>query len=176
MYAAHVAAALAIKAIRPKAPVWALVGAAFLPDLLWLALAMGGVENVDAATWFDGWSHSMLSLLLQAAACTALAWRRDRGVALAIGAAVASHLLLDLPMHPARLQLYPHASIAFGNVLHGWAGVPGWLGRSNGWWTEALVAAALLAVYALGSRRARIRPNIVAASALFVLSLQCVYG
>ena len=108
MYAAHVAAALAIKAIRPKAPVWALVGAAFLPDLLWLALAMGGVENVDAATWFDGWSHSMLSILLQAAACTALAWRRDRGVALAIGAAVASHLLLDLPMHPARLQLYPH--------------------------------------------------------------------
>lgn len=176
MYAAHVAAALAIKSVQPNAPVWALVGAAFLPDLLWLALSIGGVENVDAPTWFDGVSHSVLSILLQALACTALLWRRDRGVALAIGAAVASHLLLDLPMHPAPLQLYPHAPVAIGDFLHGWAGVPAALGRSNGWWTETAVAVALLALYTLRSRAAGIRPNIVAASALFVVSLQCVYG
>jgi len=176
MYVAHLATALAIKGAQPKAPVWALATAVFLPDLVWLGLSIAGIERVDGATWFDGWSHSVLSILVQAAVAAAVFRRAGRDVALAVGIAVASHLLLDLPMHPARLQWYPHASMETGNFLHGWAGVSAWFGRSNGWWTETLLVVGLLAAYVLTSRRAGIGPNIVAASALFVLSLQFVYG
>ena len=46
MYAAHFAAALAVKGPRvsAEAPAWALPTAAFVPDLAWIALARLGVE------------------------------------------------------------------------------------------------------------------------------------
>ena len=42
MYAPHFAAALAIKSTVPRAPLAALLAGAFLPDLLWIALARIG--------------------------------------------------------------------------------------------------------------------------------------
>jgi hypothetical protein len=39
MYAPHFAAALAIKGRSPGAPLWALFVGAFIPDLVWIALA-----------------------------------------------------------------------------------------------------------------------------------------
>jgi hypothetical protein len=44
MYSPHFAAALAIKSTAPRAPLWALLTGAFLPDMLWIALARLGVE------------------------------------------------------------------------------------------------------------------------------------
>ena len=68
MYAAHLADGLAIKAAEP------------LPDLLWLGLSIGGVEVVGRGTWFDGWSHSVASILVQAPLVCALCWRQGFGV------------------------------------------------------------------------------------------------
>jgi len=44
MYAAHFAAALAIKSRVPKAPVVALLLGAFVPDFFWIAFGLAGIE------------------------------------------------------------------------------------------------------------------------------------
>lgn len=173
MFAGHFAVGLAIKGSEPQAPMWAVMLAVFLPDLLWLALSITGVERVEPApVWFDGWSHSVLSILLQACVCMALFWHRGGRIAIAIALAAASHLVLDLPIHPARLQLYPHSSLDVGNFLHGGVAIPLALGKTNGWWVETSVVIVLLAVSLLLSRRGGTTSRIVLAGALLVGSLQ----
>jgi hypothetical protein len=108
MYAAHFAAGLAIKVAEPRAPMAALLGLAFLPDLLWLAFSVSGFELVEPGQWFDGWSHSIASIILQAAIVAMVWWRQGVGVSVALACAVLSHLVLDLPIHPAPLEWYPH--------------------------------------------------------------------
>ena len=122
MYAAHFAAGLAIKVAEPRAPMAALLGLAFLPDLLWLGFSVGGFELVEPGRWFDGWSHSIASIILQAALVAMLWWHQGIGVSVAVTCAVLSHLLLDLPIHRAPLEWYPRAAAGVGNFLHGWAG------------------------------------------------------
>src|SRR5437870_2709309 len=56
MYAPHFAAALAIKGGSPGAPLWALLIGAFIPDLLWIALARIGIEPAQTSNFFDDWS------------------------------------------------------------------------------------------------------------------------
>lgn len=107
MYAGHFAVGLAIKAAEPRAPMASLMGLVFLPDLLWLGLSIAGVETVEPGMWFDGWSHSIASIILQAVIVAALSSRRGVAISAALAGAVLSHLLLDLPMHPAPLQWYP---------------------------------------------------------------------
>lgn len=173
MFAGHFAMGLAIKGSEPKAPMWAVMVAVFLPDLIWLVLSIAGIEQVEPATaWFDGWSHSVLFILLQASVFMALFWCRGRRIAIALGLAVASHLLLDLPMHPARLELYPHAALSVGNFLHGWARIPLALGKTNGWWFEMSVVAILLALSLVISRQRGPKPRIVLASGLLICGLQ----
>ena len=66
MYAPHFAAALAIKARTPEAPLWALLTGAFVPDLLWIVLARIGIEPAQTSNFFDGWSHSLISVVVLA--------------------------------------------------------------------------------------------------------------
>lgn len=53
MYAPHFAAALAINARSPGAPLWALLIGAFIPDLAWIAFARIGIEPAQASNFFD---------------------------------------------------------------------------------------------------------------------------
>ena len=119
MYAGHFAAGLAIKVAEPRAPMSALLGLVFLPDLLWLGFSVSGIELVEPGLWFDGWSHSIASIILQAAIVAMLWWRQGVAVSAAVAGAVLSHLILDLPIHPAPLEWYPHATAGIGNFLHG---------------------------------------------------------
>lgn len=176
MYAGHFAAGLAIKTAEQRAPMGALMGLVFLPDLLWLGLSVAGVETVEPGMWFDGWSHSIASIILEAAVVAAVSWRRGGAVSAALAAAVLSHLLLDLPMHPAPLEWYPHATAGFGDFLHGWAGNAWLFGKSNGWWVEAGVVTCGLAVYLVGSHRAGVSKAIAVAGAILVASLQVAFG
>src|SRR5256886_16882488 len=66
MYAPHFAAALAIKGRTPEAPLWALLIGAFVPDLLWIALARIGIEPAQTSNFFDDWSHSLISVAILA--------------------------------------------------------------------------------------------------------------
>jgi len=176
MYAGHFAVGLAIKAAEPRVPMTAVMCLVFLPDLFWLSLSVGGLELAEPGMWFDGWSHSIASIIVQAALVAALWWHRGARVAAAVAAAVLSHLVLDLPMHPAPLEWYPHASTGFSNFLHGWAGNLWLFGKSNGWWVEATVVVCGLSIYLAGSRRAGVGKATAVAGAILVASLQVAFG
>lgn len=166
MYAAHFAAGLAIKVAEPRAPMAALLGLVFLPDLLWLGFSVGGLELVAPGQWFDGWSHSIASIILQAAIVAMLWWRQGVGVSVAVTCAVLSHLVLDLPIHPAPLEWYPHATEGIGNFL----------GKANGWWVEAAIVVGGVSIYLAGSRRAGVDKATASAAAILVAWLHVAFG
>lgn len=176
MYAAHLAAGLAIKAAQPKAPTWAVLGAVFLPDLFWLVFSLGGLEPVGTGNFFDGWSHSVLSIVIQALVVALLSLRLGRTVALALGSAVLSHLPLDLPIHPRPLQLYPHSSESIGVFYKAWGVQMSWLGKSHYWWVEADVTLLLLVLYAFLALRSGFNANVVMASCILVAWIQVMFG
>jgi hypothetical protein len=171
MYAAHFAASLAVKGRAPRAPLWALLTAAFLPDLLWVALARAGAEpEYPPRGFFDDWSHSVLMIVVWAS-LFALCFRLDRVVALAVWIAGLSHLVLDFLIHPARLALYPHSRVHLGWNLWQWGQQKSRLGPNHYWWVEAACVAVLLAIYAGSARRTALPARIVAASCLLVIGL-----
>src|SRR5580693_8013364 len=129
MYAAHFAAGLAIKGRVPQAPTWALLVAAFLPDFFWIAFGLAGIEPSQGPAFFDDWSHSLLMVVVYGATFALLFWRQGRPVVFALWLAVFSHFLLDLPIHPKNIALYPRSSIHLGWGLWG-------IGRRNYWWVQ----------------------------------------
>jgi hypothetical protein len=167
MYAAHFAAGLAIKSRVPKAPTWALLVGAFIPDLIWVVLANRGIEPTEPRLFFDDWSHSLLMIGVWASLFALMFWRGERRVVLAVWFAVFSHFLLDFPIHPKFLALYPHSSLHVGLYLSGT------IGATKYWWVQMCVLAVLTATYAQGARRLRFHANLIAAScvALFALHL-----
>jgi hypothetical protein len=76
MYAAHFAAALAFKSFSPKAPTWALLTGAFLPDLFWIAFGLAGIEPSQGPAFFDDWSHSRYGDSVGHAVCADLLAKR----------------------------------------------------------------------------------------------------
>ena len=173
MFAAHLAAGLVIKAAEPRAPAWVALGGAFLPDLIWILLAGAGVEAV-AGSDFDGWSHSVVSILVEAATYGLLFLPLGRAVAIASAVTVLSHLALDMPIHPQPLQLYPFSSIAIGWPGWAWGREPLALGHTNYWWLQLITLVALLSVYVILSRRRRRHANLTWASCLVVGGLHLV--
>lgn len=148
MYVGHVAAGLAIKAGEPRAPTWALLVGVGLLDILFAPFVLAGIERATVTpsvspgfslNYID-WSHSLVMSLVWSVLFAAAFARYGRHVMAAIGFAVFSHFLLDLPMHPPDLALWPNASVHLG------LGV--WRTWPNGWWFfELAVIVALWAVY-----------------------------
>jgi hypothetical protein len=172
MYAPHFAAALAIKGRSPEAPLWALLVGAFIPDLLWIALARIGIEPAQASNFFDDWSHSLVSVAILASLFASAFLRRGKPVFFAIWLAVFSHFVLDFPVHPKRLALAPMTRIYLGWDLLAWGSRPGWLGAINDWWLQLAVLLVLLVTYATGARGSRIQPTATAASSALLIGVQ----
>ena len=172
MYAPHFAAALAIQGKAREAPLWALLIGAFIPDLLWIALARIGIEPAQTSNFFDDWSHPLVSVAILATLFASTFLRRGKPVFVAIWLAVFSHFLLDLPVHPKRLALAPLTGVYLGWDLLAWGSRPGWLGAINDWWLQAAVLLVLLFVYATGVRRSDPQPAAVAASVTFLIGIQ----
>ena len=172
MYAPHFAAALAIKSTAPRAPLWALLAGAFLPDVLWIALARIGVEPAQSSTFFDDWSHSLVSVLMLASLFALLFWRAGRVVVAAVWLAVFSHFLLDFPVHPKRLALYPLSRIELGWDLLTWGSSQGWLGVTNYWWLQWFLLLSFLFLYVNAMRRRHVPVNVIAASRVVVMGAQ----
>lgn len=118
MFVGHYAAAIAAKALEPKAPLWALVGAAQLVDIGWSVLIAAGVERASVDPALPGstfvlehmpWTHSLPAALVWslAAALLARALRLSWRASIMIGAVVFSHWLLDLLVHRPDLELWP---------------------------------------------------------------------
>src|SRR5215470_10956032 len=127
MYAPHFAAALAIKSRVPSAPTWALLIGAFVPDLLWIALARIGIEPAQTSNLFDDWSHSLVSVAILATLFASAFLRSGKPAVVAIWLAVFSHFLLDVPVHPKRLALAPLTGVYLGWDLLAWGSRAGWL-------------------------------------------------
>lgn len=153
MYGGHYAAALAIKAKEPRAPTWALLlGVGFL-DVLFGIFVMLGVEKVTMTPHlghgfsldFIDWSHSLAMSLVWAVLFSLPFWRRGSAIGAAVGFAVFSHYLLDLPMHPPDMALWPHSPIHFGLGL--------WLRLPTGWWWVELAVIAILCAYYVARAR-----------------------
>lgn len=119
MFAGHYAAAIAARAIEPKAPFWALAGACQLVDMGWASLIIAGVEDASVDHALPGsplvlehmpWTHSLPASLIWSVAAMGLSkliLRLSWGAAALIGAVVFSHWLLDLAVHRPDLLLWP---------------------------------------------------------------------
>lgn len=118
MFVGHYAAALAAKAVEPRAPLWTLVGAAQLVDIAWSGLVMAGVERMSFDTTLPGsplvlehmpWTHSLPAAVAWSAGALIVArlFRLPWGAAIAIGLTVFSHWILDFLVHRPDLALWP---------------------------------------------------------------------
>ena len=170
MYAGHFAAALAIKAKEPRAPTWALLlGVGFL-DVLFGIFVMLRIERVRMTPGvapgfsldFIDWSHSLAAALVWSVLYAALFWGRGSAIARLMGFAVFSHFLLDLPMHPPDLALWPGAGTHLGFGL--WH-TPFW------WWIELAFVAVACGYYWIGARRLRTFGNNAGWACIVVLAL-----
>jgi hypothetical protein len=184
MYAPHYSVALAASPYARRAPLWALLTGAFLPDLVWIFFARIGVEPADATNFFDDWSHSLLSTIILATIFALLFSRKGRAAVLAIWLVVFSHFVLDFPVHPKKIAAYPLAHLHIGsNAWIAWGSRLGWLGWDNDWWLQFFVLLIFLGIYAIGSgRRSPLNDapwnqsqwRIVAASCVALIALQLV--
>lgn len=167
MYAGHFAAGLALKAKEPAAPMWGiLVGVGFL-DLLFGPFVLVGLEQVTLTPGVSpgfsldhiDWSHSLLMSVVWSLFYAALFTRWGARVATVMGVAAFSHFVLDLPMHPADLALWPGSDVHLGFGL--WRALP------TGWWfvelALILAAGAYYLRFARGTDRFGRRPVAVVA-------------
>jgi hypothetical protein len=173
MYAAHFAAGLAIKSRAPQAPAWALLTGAFIPDFFWIAFGLAGVEPSQGPAFFDDWSHSLVMVIIWATLFALCFWRCGVSVAWPVWLAVFSHFILDFPIHPKPLALYPHSSVHLGWSLWEFGLTKLWFG-SPYWWLQLGVLVALGLIYIQGARRLRVPANTIAASCLILLGLHLI--
>jgi hypothetical protein len=174
MFAAHLATGLAIKAVQPKVPAWAVLGGAFLPDLFWIAFAGADVEPANDAQFFDGWSHSAASIVVQAIVFALCFRRQGRAVMMAVGLAVLSHIPLDAIIHPEPLELWPHAPFVLGVADWSWGQTALLLKKSRYWWIQLAIILPLLGLYWRRSR-SWLPPNLAGASCLVTLGLHLTF-
>ncbi len=121
MFVGHYAAALAAKGVDRAIPLWTLMLAAQLLDVLWAGFVLLGVEHIRIVPGFTAtnplelvsvpFSHSFTSaaiwsLVAVMAYNTFAQYGRVRGVAALVGVVVLVHWLFDALVHPAQLPLY----------------------------------------------------------------------
>ncbi len=110
----HASIALIVKPFVPKAPLWALIAACEVPDILYFGFQAAGIENSGATSLdfthglqelvlpFLPWSHGLTMSIVWSLAVAVLAYAflRDRRASLAIGLMVFSHWVLDAIVYP----------------------------------------------------------------------------
>lgn len=111
MFVGHYAAALAAKAVEPRAPLWTYVGAAQLLDIGWTSLVMANVEHVRFDLNLPGsplvlydmpWTHSLPAAIAWSVAAAVLCrWllRLPWAAGTMVGLVVFSHWLTDYLVH-----------------------------------------------------------------------------
>jgi hypothetical protein len=127
MLAGHYTTAFVAKAASPRTPLWTLLLAAQLVDVLWVLAILTGIEHARldptlASNPLDlyhmPYTHSLTGTLLWAAAAFAgsrLLLRLETGASLLVAAVVTSHWFLDVLVHR------PDMTIAGGDAKLGLA-------------------------------------------------------
>jgi hypothetical protein len=128
---------LAAKPVAPKVPLWALLAATEVPDLLFFVFQLVGIESsgVSVTDLSRGveimslgilpWSHGLFMCVVWSvvAAALALFFYRDRRTSIVMGALVFSHWVLDFIVHIPDLPLLFEGSPVVGLGL--WGSGPG---------------------------------------------------
>ena len=147
MFVGHYAAALAAKAVQPKAPLWTYVLGCQLVDVGWSVLIMTGAERLRFDPSLPGnnlvlehmpYTHSLPAAVLWAVAAGLLAaWllKLPRWAGAMVGLVVLSHWGLDFLVHRPDLELW------FGGTKVG-----------LGWWNHPVPEQALeMGLLAMGA-------------------------
>ena len=161
MFLGHYGVAFAARRAAPRTSLGTTIFAAQFLDELWPVLLLLGLEQVRivpglmAASALDFVSYPISHSLATAAGWGALigagyfAVRRYGRGAWVVGASVASHWLLDAPMHRPDLPLWPGSATLVGGGL--------WNSVAVTWLVEGILFAAGVALYVRGTRaRARV--------------------
>ena len=118
MIAGHIGAAAGAKRWAPSVPMWALLVASFLPDIIFLPLWLLGVEKMEPLDGTDGgygnmlfqvdWSHSFFGTLIVCFVVLVFGarWWGAKG-AFVLSCVVFSHWFLDLIVHRQDLPILP---------------------------------------------------------------------
>jgi hypothetical protein len=145
-------------------PAWIPLTGVFVPDFLWIALSRAGIELTKQAEFFDDWSHSLLMIVVWAMLFAFLFRRHGREVLAVAWFALFSHFLLDMPVHPKFLALYPYSTVHIGIVeSHGSFVLRNWL-------FELCVVGIFCGIYARFAWRYGLRRNLMAATRLSATS------
>ena len=128
---------------------WGILVGVGLLDLLFGPFVLLGIEQAsitpDQSPGFSldyiDWSHSLLMSLVWSAAYAGLFVRWGGRVAGVMALAAFSHFVLDIPMHPPDLALWPGSDVHVGLGL--WRVLP------QGWWFVELALIALAGGYYL---------------------------
>jgi hypothetical protein len=134
---AHLAIGLAAKSAAPKVPLWVLLAAGEVLDLLCFGFMAIGMENsgVNSMSLDQGlkvlapasipWSHGLFISVVWSVVAAAIAHLiyRDRRTSSIVGLAVFSHWVLDFIVHPGELPLLFSGSPTVGLGL--WTSGPG---------------------------------------------------
>jgi membrane-bound metal-dependent hydrolase YbcI (DUF457 family) len=127
MLAGHYSTALLAKAVEPRLPLWLLMLAVQMIDVLWASFILLGIEHLridpslasNPLDLYDmPYTHSLVGALFWAglAGAGVYLWLRRPLAAFVTGGAVASHWLLDFLVHRQDLLLW-HGSRKFGLAL-----------------------------------------------------------
>lgn len=156
MFIGHFAAGFAARRAAPGASLAVYFAAAQVPDLLWPALLLAGVERVTIVPGytpvtplrFDSYpvSHSLVMDAVWAVLFAAIVlWRtRQRSAAVAAGLAVLSHWVLDVASHVPDMPVLPAGGPLLGLGL--------WRSRPATLLVEAALFAAAVWLYARATR------------------------
>ena len=169
MYAGHFAAGLGLKAAEPRAPMWGILIGVGLLDLLFGPFLLIGVERATLTPGvspgftldYIDWSHSLAMSLVWSAIFALFFYRWGRRVAVVMAVAAFSHFVLDLPMHPSDLALWPGSEAHVGFGL--WRTLP------TGWWFVELAFVLGVGGYYVLSTEKRAQPGRRPRTALFVV-------
>lgn len=117
MFVGHYAAALAARAVEPRAPLWSYVLGCQAIDIAWSALILAGVEKASVDPALPGsslvlsympYTHGLPTALLWSVAVGAglmLLLKAPRRVGVILGLVVFSHWIFDLIVHRPDLPL-----------------------------------------------------------------------
>jgi hypothetical protein len=179
--AGHYAPALGLKALFPKMPLWLLFVGVQAVDIAWGLFVLTGVEVARIQPGFKESNGLVLEQVVYSHSLVgALAWGIGLGAlvmvatgrkvwAFAMGVAVASHWLLDLPMHMPDLPFSGAGSPKFGFGL--------WQSRPLSVLAEAAVLAVGGGLWRRGPGASMApRPRLLLAGWLMVLAVAGYYG
>jgi len=133
---------------------WGILIGVGLLDLLFGPFVLLGIERAsvtpDQSPGFSldhiDWSHSLFMSVVWSVAYASFFFRWGGRVAGTMALAAFSHFLLDIPMHPPDLALWPGSDVHIGFGL--WTALP------QGWWLVELAVVVLAGGYYLKAARA----------------------